>query len=396
MGTWDNALTRVSRTSLYASAALVMQIAALAIWGVKYYGLDDRTAPMVGIDFGIFWAAARVAIEHGASAVFSAAWMVPVEAQVRPVIGYAPFPYPPTFLLAVLPFGTLKFAHAVALFTALGVGVYGATIAHLCRDIGTPRLWVAAAFPGVALAIYAGQNSLLTAAAAGGALVLIESAPVRAGACLAFLAIKPQFGVLFPVALVCGRHWRMLFASGAFGVAFLACSVAVFGVDAWSAFASYLPEFGRTALHHGDDHWAGMPTLFAMARMAGLPVVGAHALHLAVAIPAAISAAYLWAGHARFELRAAALVVASLLVQPYMMSYDLVWLGLPIALLLHDSQHDDLTAIDRAGIGLAWMTPVLAFCNGLFQWPFHVAPIAMIALLVVIMRRHFASRRQAT
>lgn len=396
MSTWDSTRQRVSRASLYAGAALVTQIAALAIWGVKYYMLNDRTAPMVGIDFGVFWAAARVAIEHGAPAVFSADWMQPIEAEIRPTGAYAPFPYPPTFLLAVLPFGALKFAGAVALFTALGLSAYSAVIARLCRGTGRSALLVVAAFPGAALAIYAGQNSLLTAAAAGGALALMEVAPLRAGACIAFLAIKPQFGILFPLALLCGRHWKVLSASAILVVAFAACTTAVLGIDAWRAYLSYLPDFTRSLLLNGDDHWAGMPTVFAAARMAGLPVAGAYACHMLVAVPAAISASYLWAVRARFELRAAALSTATLLMQPYMMSYDLAWLGLPIALLAHDATHRELSRVDRAIIGIAWLMPVQACCVHIFPLPFHLAPAAMVALLAVAMQRHVASRRQST
>lgn len=396
VSTWDNRRERVGRVPLYAGAALATQIAVLAIWCVKYYILNDRTAPMVGIDFGIFWAAARVAIEHGAPAVFSAEWMNTVEAQVRPMAAYAPFPYPPTFLLALLPFGALKFDGAVALFTVLGLSAYSAVIARLCRGIDRSALLVVAAFPGVALAAYAGQNSLLTAAAAGAALALLETAPLRAGACIAFLAIKPQFGVLFPLALLCGRYWRGLFASAVLFIAFAACTAAVLGVDAWRTYVSYVPTLNRSLLLNGNDHWAGMPTVFAAARMAGLPVVGAYACHMLVAVPAVLSALYLWARRARFELRAAALSVASLLMQPYMMSYDLAWLGLPIALLAHDSTHSPLSRVDRAIVGVAWLMPVQACCTGVFPLRFHLAPVAMAALLAVTVHRHAVSRRQST
>ncbi|MGA9917980.1 MAG: glycosyltransferase family 87 protein [Paraburkholderia sp.] len=388
----------------YALAALALQCLVLTVWSVRYYVLRESSAPMVGIDFAVFWSAARVALEHGAASVFSASWMQPIEATVRSAAGFSPWPYPPTFLLAVLPFGLLPFGWAFALFTMLGVVAYGAVIARLSRGIERSTVVAMAAFPGAALAIYAGQNSLLTAAAAGGALVLLESRsklelesnPLFAGACIAILAIKPQFGVLFPLALICGRQWKALIASAAFSIAFVAVSVAALGFEAWVAFIWYLPEFDRLALQHGNGLWHGMPTVFAAARLAGLSIHASYAVHAAVAIPAVVFSAYLWIKEARFELRAAALTIATMLVQPYMMSYDLAWLALPIAFLIRDAKARELSRAEWATLGIAWLMPAQAFFAGVFQLPCQLAPAALVALLAMTARRQFGLAKSRT
>ncbi|MGM3275594.1 glycosyltransferase family 87 protein [Ralstonia sp. 24A2] len=380
------------RLTVYAAVALVLQVLALVIWGIRFYVLNDWTAPMLGYDFSVFWSAARVALEHNAAAVFSAQWMQPMEESLRHQIGYSPWPYPPTFLLAVILFGLLPFGSALVLYFALGLSAYGAMLVRISRSIDRAWLPWLAAFPGVPVALGLGQNALLTVSATGAALALLETNAGLAGMCIAILVIKPQFGVLFPLALVCSRQWRALVVAGLCTLVFAGGSVAVFGVDAWRAFAAYLPEFSRIAVEQGGrEMWLGMPTVFAISRSLGLPVSVAYVVHGLVAAPAVMVMAFLWVKRARFELRATAFVVATLLMQPYVMFYDLVWLVLPIVFLMRDARVQPLNRLERVLLAAAWLAPVqgvLAAYVGLYL---QVLPAVLVALLVIAMRRHFAS-----
>jgi hypothetical protein len=60
------------------------------------------------------------------------------------------------------------------------------------------------AFQGTWIAILAGQNSFLTLGLAGMGLALLDRRPWLAGMCIGLIAIKPQFGIVFPVVLVAG------------------------------------------------------------------------------------------------------------------------------------------------------------------------------------------------
>ncbi|SDD59509.1 Protein of unknown function [Paraburkholderia lycopersici] len=367
---------------------LALSLAARYIFGFH--------ALTVGLDFGIFWAAARVELAHGAAAVFSPRWMQPLEAMVRATSHYDPLPYPPTFLLVIRPLGYLSYPGGLFLFLSLGIGAYLAVALSMGRRLQkTQRQSILiAALGGMPLAIYAGQNTLFTAAAAAAALMLMEATPVCAAAFLAALAIKPQLAVLFPLALICGRRWKMLLAASVFCSIFVLSSIAILGTEAWSSFFSCLSEFKQAALLNGRDHWFGMPTLFATARLLGAPVVVAYTVQALAAIPAALAIAYLWLVNARYELRAAALLVASLLVQPYLMSYDLAWLGFPAALLIRDAAAARLTRLDRLAVGAAWSMPACELTGAIFHSPFHLAPVAMLLMLTAIVRRHLASHSQ--
>lgn len=380
------------RLTVYAMAALVLQVLALAIWGIRFYVLNDWTAPMLGYDFSVFWSAARVALEHNAAAVFSAQWMQPMEESLRHQIGYSPWPYPPTFLLAIVLFGLLPFGGALIFYFVLGLSAYGAMLARICRNVDRAWLPWLAAFPGVPVALGLGQNSLLTVSAAGAALALLETNAGAAGVCIAILVIKPQFGVLFPLALVCSRQWKVLAVAGLCTLAFVGGSVAAFGVDAWRAFAAYLPEFSRIAVEQGGhEMWLGMPTVFAISRSLGLPVNMAYAMHGLVAAPAVMVMAFLWVRRARFELRATAFVVATLLIQPYVMFYDLVWLILPIVFLMRDARVQALNRIECVLLAAAWPAPVQGVLAAYVGRYLQVLPAVLVTLLLTVMRRHFAS-----
>ncbi|WP_245001881.1 glycosyltransferase family 87 protein [Cupriavidus pinatubonensis] len=300
--------------------------------------------------------------------------------------------YPPTFLLAVLPFSQLPFGVALTLYSVLGLIAYGSALVYLCRRLDRKYLPVLAAFPGVSIAIGLGQNFLFTVAAAGAALVMIEFDAALAGVCIAFLAIKPQFGVLFPLALICSRQWNVFAVAALCTLTFAGATVVAFGPNAWYAFKTFLPQFSELAVNQGGSMmWPGMPTMFAPGRNAGLSVNAAYLLHGVAAVPAAVAMAFLWAQRARFELRAAALIIATMLMQPYVMFYDLVWLILPIVLLLRDARAAALGSMERLILAAAWLAPAQALLSAYLHHYLNVLPAVLLSLLVIVVRRHLAA-----
>ncbi|PTB20229.1 hypothetical protein C9I57_14220 [Trinickia symbiotica] len=383
-----------NRITLYAITSLTIQWVVIAVWGGRYYLFNQTDAPMLGWDFVVFWSAARVALEHGAALVFSPELMAAMETSIPGVKGLAAWPYPPTFLLAILPAGLLSFTGAFAVFSAAGLTVYALALKGAAQGLDRLHFLFAAGFTGVGVALAAGQNTLFTAAAAAGALGFLASSPILAGACVATLAIKPQLAVLFPLMLASGRQWKALAASAIWALAFAATATAAFGTEAWTAFAAYLPTFNQIFVEHGDSHWMAMPTVFAAARQSRLSVASAYVAQALIAVPAVISTAYLWLREARFELRASALIVCTLLVQPYLMYYDLAWLALSITFLMRDMKVAELKRIEWVVLVAAWLLPIQAFLSVVFDFPCQLAPIVMIALLAVVVRRQFAIRQR--
>ena len=381
-----------SRITLYAATALIAQLLLIGIWDLRYFVLNDPKAPILAWDFEVFWSAARVTLEHGAAAVFSPQMLVAVESTVSRLHNAAPWPYPPPFLLLIIPFGLLPYSIAFALFAAAGIAIYALMLRSMARGLERPQIVFLAAFPGVLAALIAGQNSLLTTAAAGFALMFLPRRAVAAGLCIAVLAVKPQLGVLFPLALLCARQWKAMLAAGTGTAAFVALSVVLLGRGVWSAFAGFLPTFNHVVVEHGGYLWTGMPTVFAMSRVLGLPVAAAYTVQALVALPAVAAMAFLWLRGARYALRAAALVVTTLLVQPYFMFYDLCWLVVPIVFLLRDGKIAALDRVEWTVILAAWLLPVQAILAVFFKFPCELAPAVLIAMLAVIVRRHLMAR----
>src|SRR6185312_13844103 len=73
---------------------------------------------------------------------------------------------------------------------------------------------LALAIPMAFINALVGQNGFLTAALIGGTLYLIPIRPVLAGICLGLLTYKPQYGLLFPIALIVAGQWRVFVSAG--------------------------------------------------------------------------------------------------------------------------------------------------------------------------------------
>jgi len=80
------------------------------------------------------------------------------------------------------------------------------------------------------------QNSLLTAALFGAGTLWIDHRPILAGLCFGALCYKPHFGLLVPVGLLAGCHWRALGAAFGSAAALCALSLIVFGWETWNGF----------------------------------------------------------------------------------------------------------------------------------------------------------------
>jgi hypothetical protein len=106
----------------------------------------------------------------------------------------------------------------------------------------------------------------------------------------------------------------------------------------------------------------------------------------ALALATTIAIAALWRSRTRYEIKAAALGAGAMLATPYLYTYDLVVLAVPLAFLFRLGRARGFLAHELAGIGLA--------CLLILIFPFVKAPVGFAAVLVVaalIARRVFVS-----
>jgi hypothetical protein len=246
-------------------------------------------------------------------------------------------------------------------------------------------MWCLAAFSGLWLNLFHGQNAFLTAALAGAALLSLERRPILAGVFIGLLAIKPHLALLFPVALIAIGAWRTLLAAAVTGTTFIAVGTAVLGIATLKACLASI-SYARLFLENGYLPWSKMPTVFAFLRLLRMPVAGAYILHALVSAVAVLAVWRVWRGSCDCQLRGAALMTATFLISPYVFDYDLAWLAFPIAWLALAGLRDGWLRGEREVLVAAWILPLLM--NPIAKaTSVQIAPFVLGAMLWMTMRR---------
>jgi glycosyl transferase family 87 len=273
---------------------------------------------------------------------------------------FAPWLYPPIYLLIVAPLALLPFAWFYALFDA-------ATAAAAALALGWGRGregWLGAAAvlvaPASAIDLVVGQNALLSLALLVGGFRLLESRPAMAGLLLGALAYKPQLCLLVPVALLAARAWRTLAFAALCALTLSALSALVFGLEAWKLWVLELrdPAGLYTARWIKDSVMLGFGVYTSAMRL-GAPEMLAIGLQLAAAALAVAATYRAFRGDARWTLRLAVLLCGTALVTPHIAPYDLALVAGAVVLLFADARATGFRAGEAIVLALAWLVPIV-------------------------------------
>jgi hypothetical protein len=258
-------LPRLARA---AAIGVALSYGGLLLWfGVTGRWIADGSGEPLVWDFLPVYVAGRLALRGQAAIAYDLDGLH--RAQQAFIGHYFPgflgWHYPPLFLivaalLALLPYTAAFLAWVLA--TAAGFA------ALLARIAGARAAWMGLALPPAMANAMIGQNGFFTAALFAGFLLLLPSAPLAAGLLAALLSYKPQFGLLVPVALMAGGHWRA-FAAALFGVAAWLCACALLAPSALAAFLHALPQTAHAVLGDGSAGWFKLASVFGLARSAG-------------------------------------------------------------------------------------------------------------------------------
>jgi arabinofuranan 3-O-arabinosyltransferase len=396
MAVYDISPARSERAGLSRPVELICfaLIVAYAVYLVASYQQgswivtpDGGGAPS---DFVDVWAAGRLVLSGHAAAAYD--WpthkAMEVAALGHPFDGYFGWHYPPAFLsvaavLALMPYAT---AYVVWSF-----GTFPLYLAAVRGIIGERAGYVlAAAFPAVLANFVTGQNGFLSAALLGATLFMLVERPILAGVALGLLSYKPHLGLLFPIVLAAGGHWRVFFTAAATAALMALSSWAAFGSEAWTAFFANIGHTSQAFLSNGWADFGKLQTAFGLVRMLGGSEPLAWTVQAAVALAAAVAVCALWRSRADDEIKMAALGTGALLATPYLYTYDLVALAVPLAFLWKLAARRGFLDHELPAIGAA--------CLLLLAFPFVKAPVGFAAVLVVaalIARRALAPTRVA-
>jgi hypothetical protein len=284
--------------------------------------------------------------------------------------GFLGWHYPPLFLIVAALLATLPYAAA---FLVWVIATATAFVALLVRIAGARAAWMGMALPPALASAMVGQNGFFTAALFAGFLLLLPSAPLAAGLVAAVLSYKPQFGLLIPVALVAGGHWRAFWAA-ALSIAAWVCACALVAPSALAAFLHALPQTAQLVLGEGSVGWSKLASTFGLARSAGSSAEDAWLLQGIATIATAALVAHVWRRRqVDFAPKAALLATASLLATPYVYFYDLVVLAIPLAFFWRQRTFDMAEQMLMAGVMVCLAGYALA---GL--------PLAIFAILLTL------------
>lgn len=326
------------------------------------------------MDFLSYWGAAVLAISGNPGDAYDVALHHAVQERIFVFDTRMPFAYPPPYLLIILPFGFIPYWLSASIWIGTTLSLYAAAVRRWMPDF----VAAAIAFPPVAVCGIIGQNGLLIAALFIGGMSALARQPFLAGAILGALAIKPQIGLLLPLAFIAGREWRAFAGAAATVLSLILLSLLAFGLAPWRGFFNMASLVGSITTE-GLVGWYKMASVFASLRLGGVPEPFAWGIHAGCAALAAVLVWRFWQKTADALARAAMLAPASVLVSPYLYLYDQVvlivsfyWLvrsganrGLLIALFLFPLTTLALFWLPDPSLNLA---PLLPFCLMLLVW----------------------------
>src|SRR5262249_40197083 len=148
----------------------------------------------------------------------------------------------------------------------------------------------------------------------------------------------------------------------------------------WEAFVHSLSVASHATLTEGRGDFSKMHSVFGLVRALGGGEGLAWALQGSTIVASALYVCALWHGRAPFELQAAALATAVLLVTPYLYVYDLMVLAVPMAFLIRIGRTHGFLAGEAAGLAAASLL-ILAF--PFIKLPIGLAAVLIVALLVI-------------
>lgn len=363
------------RIAEYCAILLIGELAMAAFLVAGTYGLVKPLDQPVSTDFVSFYAAGSLA-DAGTPALAydKAAHHAAERRATEPGILYNYFYYPPVFLLLCAVLARLPYLTAFFVFEAVTLALYLLAATAILGERRWTTLLVLMAFPPLLWNFGFGQNAFLTAALFGGGTLLIERRPAIAGLLLGALCYKPHFGLLIPLALAAGGHWRA-FAAAALSVGGLVLlSVLLFGGETWHQY--FMAAIASPAAYQtGHINRAAYMTPFgAVLFMGGTPGIG-YAVQAVATLAAIALVALVWARRLPLPIRAAALVSATLVAIPVALFYDLVLATIAVAWLYRSD----------TGISPTWRT-VLAGLFAASVYPasiFDVIPLPISPLIAL-------------
>jgi alpha-1,2-mannosyltransferase len=329
---------------MIAAALVLILLVYILIWSPNF------DTPVPGGDYLHFYLAARMVRDGEQDRLYDFPYQIqlqrdPARMPFPPLQdGYALYIYPPFFVWFCLPFSYLQFKAGAATWVLFMSGCLIAALRILLRTCGKTQsglgLAVLAAFPFLPtlMSIYSCQNATLSLLIVSTTYALLKGGkPGAAGAVFALQAFKPQLTLVVAVAMLCKGQWRFVLGALTGGLVLLMASLAV----SPAATGDYL-RLGPKLLKWMDlpgisradvACWRGFWRLLLGDQRVPYAQAAAAASSLITLLP--LIRAFRGPMDTRaneFAAKFSALVLATIIVSPYLLYYDLTLLLIPMVL----------------------------------------------------------------
>jgi hypothetical protein len=317
-------LTDPARLKLFARCWIIVA-PVIYLWDLLQQtrlDLTDGIRRPFGDDFINYWSGPWLAVHERVREIYDFDAFHAFETSVvGSHIDTYNYSYPPVLLLLTAPLALIPYVPALGVWLA---ATWYAFYRALKAASGKGALLLSLATPALFVSAVGGQNGALTAALLCGGLVLLDRRPIVAGVLLGCLVYKPHLALILPFALIAGRRWTTIVATGTTAVLLVAMSVALFGLQCWIDYAHNLDIFRVVTLEDGTGVWHRSMSIFVFARHVGASVQAAYAVQAVFAIFAAIVVARSWWRDDPAPVRNAMVIMGTCLITPYLQDYDLV------------------------------------------------------------------------
>jgi hypothetical protein len=279
---------------------------------------------------------------------------------------FAPWMYPPTFILVIAPLAFMPYLTAYLAWLVVTAVPYLAAMRAILPD---GRAWrnalpIALASPTTYSNLMYGQTGFLSGGLIGLGLHWLVQRPLVAGVLIGLASVKPHLGLLIPVALAAGGHWRTFGSAAATTLGLAILSAIAYGVEPWAATFSSMDYYAE-GFSAGGYNLLTMTSVLSTVRVPGGGIGLMWAAQAVGTMAMATLVAWVWRrGRARPDtlgLQSAVLCCATPLALPMVYVYDLAILMPAVAWLWADIRRRQAYPWETAALLFAVAIPMFSY-----------------------------------
>jgi hypothetical protein len=224
--------------------------------------------------------------------------------------------------LFLFPLGLMPHSLSMAVFLFATLVLYLHAVSIIAGRVqATPVLFLV---PFLCANLLYAQNGFLIGALVLYGLGLRDSRPWLAGLAIGLLTIKPQLGLLFPLLLFYERRWTVILSASATAIALGLISSLLFGIEAWTGYITHTLPYQTFVMRELVGSFLHMLiSLYGWLRLEGVEAAVALPIHIGFAVVVLAGYGFSLVLAPDKDARSMCFVIASMLITPYALSYDL-------------------------------------------------------------------------